>query len=280
MDSPTALLFFGLANAAGLLVLAWVLHAIGRLLPGLARACTHAPGLDLVVFAFVHGPWVAAGVVWARSEGGAGLLGLLFLTAVVSQMVTLHVWAFVHELVHRRHAGGPRISRVLNTKVGLVRNIVAVWWTALAVPVFTLIRLAEVLMWPMLVLLVKFPRYRQAEWVNVSRQKFDGLVGWDLIWCLYCDWMTGVWSLGGEMLRNVESFWCPIKFSSPEKCANCRVDYPDVESHWIKPPPEGGMQEVAALLDKQYPGPGGVNSWFNHPDRKVDVTIEGRSPKA
>ena len=35
--------------------------------------------------------------------------------------------------------------------------------------------------------------YKQAEWVNVSRTKFDGLVGHDLIWCLYCDWR---WSDG------------------------------------------------------------------------------------
>ena len=37
------------------------------------------------------------------------------------------------------------------------------------------------------------------------------VIGHALIWCLYCDWMTGVWSLGTEMLRNVESFWYPIR---------------------------------------------------------------------
>ena len=47
--------------------------------------------------------------------------------------------------------------------------------------------------------------------------KVEGLVGHDRIWCLYCDWMTGVWSLGTEMLRNVESFWCPLRFSSDAK---------------------------------------------------------------
>ena len=51
----------------------------------------------------------------------------------------------------------------------------------------------------------------------------------DLIWCLYCDWMTGVYAFGGEMLRNVESFWCPIRFYDGKKCENCKIDFPDIE---------------------------------------------------
>jgi hypothetical protein len=88
------------------------------------------------------------------------------------------------------------------------------------------------------------------EWVTVSRQKFDGLVGHDLIWCLYCDWMTGVYSLGAEMLRNVESFWCPIRFYDGKKCENCRIDFPDID-RWV--PADGNMKQVTELLLEKYP---------------------------
>ena len=41
--------------------------------------------------------------------------------------------------------------------------------------------------------------------------------------------LTGVYSLGAEMLRNVESFWCPIRFYDGKKCDNCKLDFPDIE---------------------------------------------------
>jgi len=106
----------------------------------------------------------------------------------------------------------------------------------------------------------------------VSRHKFDGLVGHDLIWCLYCDWMTGVWSLGTEMLRNVESFWCPIRFRSDKKCENCTLDFPDLDNGWA--PADGTMADAVKVHAEKYPGPDGVNAWFGHPTR---LTIEGES---
>jgi hypothetical protein len=90
--------------------------------------------------------------------------------------------------------------------------------------------------------------------------------------------MTGVWSLGGEMLRNVESFWCPIRFDSSKKCENCKHDFPDVLNGWVAP--DQTMAEVAARVEEKYP-PGGIdgkgtNPWFGHPAR---LTVEGRKPK-
>jgi hypothetical protein len=143
------------------------------------------------------------------------------------------------------------------------------------VPLFTLIRIGEYFIYPPLTWLIRLPKYDDAQWVNVSRQKFNGLVGWDLIWCLYCDWMTGIWSLGSEMLRNVESFWCPIRFSSTNKCDNCSIDFPDVNTHWAKA--DGTMADVTAILDKQYPGPNGDNQWYSHPAR---LTINGKPHEA
>ena len=98
------------------------------------------------------------------------------------------------------------------------------------------------------------------------------LVGHDLIWCLYCDWMTGVYSLGAEMLRNVESFWCPIRFYDGKKCENCRIDFPDVDGGWVAA--DGTMADVTRVMDEQYPE-GAVNRWFGHPAR---LTVNGEEP--
>ena len=134
--------------------------------------------------------------------------------------------------------------------------------------------MAEVLAYPLLHWTCGLPRYRQGDWVNVSRQKFDGLVGHDLIWCLYCDWMTGVWSLGTEMLRNVESFWCPIRFASDKKCENCAIDFPDVNGGWT--PANGTMADVVRTWEGHYAAPG-ENPWLGH---KVRLTVNGRTPAA
>ncbi len=278
-------LTFFLAAAGGVLALAGALHLIARLGATGRAICdvlARAPALDVVVFAFTHGPWVAAGVVWAgrwgRVDGApawsTSLLAYL-LIAILGQCAAMFLWSWGHELARRGLRPGPRPPRIvstLNRRVGWFRNHVAVWITALAVPVFTLVRVAEYVVYPPLHWLIRLPKYKHGDWVNVSRQKFEGLVGYDLIWCLYCDWMTGVWSLGSEMLRNVESFWCPIRFGSPEKCANCAIDFPDVAGDWVRP--DGTMQEVTQLLERKYPGPKGDNAWFGHP---VRLTVKGNA---
>jgi hypothetical protein len=84
--------------------------------------------------------------------------------------------------------------------------------------------------------------------------------------------MTGVWSLGSEMLRNVESFWCPIKFASGAKCQNCKLDFPDVVNGWV--PASGTMMEVTELLKEKYGGRKDM-PWFGHP---VRITVGGETP--
>jgi len=191
------------------------------------------------------------------------------LGSIVGEMATLFCWVFVHELSHREAARGPRIVKFINREVGRWRNHAALWVTSIALPGFLFIRFLEVACYPMLVLLLGFPRYKQAEWVNVSRQKFDGLVGHDLIWCLYCDWMTGVYSLGAEMLRNVESFWCPIRFYDGKKCDNCKLDFPDLAHGWV--PATATMSDVEQTMETQYGN--GRRAWFGHPTR---ITVKGR----
>lgn len=310
---PPLLAFF-LITLAALLVSAIFFHILVRLGSVGQRACdacAKAPLLDIIVFYFCHGPHIAAFLIWWNrpmpivtqtligngnrivedmelagrtiepSEFSRWLHGDLSLLtylaiSIVAQAATLVLWSWFHEALNPGIRKGPRIVSTLNRRVGWFRNHAAVWWTALAVPLFTLVRLAEILIYPPLHWLVRLPKYNTAEWINISRQKFSGLVGYDLIWCLYCDWMTGVWSLGSEMLRNVESFWCPIKYTSPEKCEKCSIDFPDINGGWVDA--KGNIADVAKVLEDKYPGPNGDNGWFGHPSR-ANLTIEGKAHK-
>jgi hypothetical protein len=249
------------ATVLALLLAAAVLHLIPRSARGrrLSEVLCRAPALDGVVTYFTILPMVA-GAVWL------GWLGLL--AAIAGQVAAVLIWSRLHEAFQPREVRGPRIVTVINRLIGRWRNHAALWLTAVVTPMFWLVRLVELVFYPPLRWLVGFPRYRSGEWVNVSRQKFQGLVGYDLIWCLYCDWMTGVWSLGSEMLRNVESFWCPIRFDSRKKCDNCAIDFPDLDNGWVDA--RAGMADVVKVLEHAHAN--GEHAWYGHP---VRLTVRG-----
>jgi hypothetical protein len=182
--------------------------------------------------------------------------------AFAAELSALWIWIILHELTHREQWQRAKIHRTMSKIVGTWQNHLAVWITALAIPIFWFVRFAEVIVYPPLTQLIKLPKYEARDWVNVSRQKFDGLVGYDLIWCLYCDWMTGVWSLGTEMLRNVESFWCPIRFYSAKKCENCQIDFPDVANGWVAA--NETIEDVTQLLATKYQTDREEQAWFGH----------------
>ena len=256
------------STAAAILAAAGVCHAVPRLGAAgrrVAESFCRAPGLDVLVTYFTVLPLIVGLAV----GGWAGLVA-----AVAGQVIGMLVWEQLHEAAHRDSVAGPRLVKVVNAKVGRVRNHAAVWITAIVTPIFWLVRVAEVFVYPLLTWTIRLPAYRQGEWVNVSRQKFAGLVGHDLIWCLYCDWMTGVWSLSTEMLRNVESFWCPIRFRSDKKCANCSIDFPDVDHGWV--PADGTMADVTNTWQRMY-GTTADHPWFGHP---VRLTVNGRTADA
>lgn len=268
------LLTLYIVMSLALLIGAGKLHLIPRLGSagkGLSAWLCRAPGLDIMIAYFTVLPMIVGPIVGANVEddwwGWLAGLGV----GVGAQVTMVMVWTVLHEMANRKHLKGPRIVSNINARVGRFRNHAAVWTTALAVPLFALVRLAEYVVYPPLTWLIRLPKHNQGDWVNVSRHKFEGLVGHDLIWCLYCDWMTGIWSLGTEMLRNVESFWCPIRFDSTKKCENCKVDFPDIDNGWV--PAGGTMDDVDRTLTAHYPGPGGDNQWFGHPAR---LTINGR----
>jgi hypothetical protein len=260
------LVMFMLLAAAGLLHLNPYLGQAGK---QFSEACCRAPLLDLIVGYFTIVPWIVGPVI-------AGWFGLL--SAILAQMATLLIWQSLHEALHRDVARGPRIIKVLNENFGAFRNLTALYLTGFALPIFCLIRIAQVVVYPNLVRLVRFPSYEAADWINVSRQKFQGLVGHDLIWCLYCDWMTGVYALGAEMLRNVESFWCPIRFACEKKCANCARDFPDVNDGWV--PASGNMTDVTVTLKRMYPTTRHVQPWFGHPLRGADPATRSANAEA
>jgi hypothetical protein len=256
--------FVGLTAAltASLLILALLLHLfpkLGSVGRSFSDFLCHAPALDLIIACFTVGPLIAGPICM----GWRG-----FLAGVISQIAAALIWVFVNEYIHRQETTGPRIVKVINRIVGPWRNHAALWMTAIVAPFFTVARLMELTVYPMLTLLIGLPSQKQREWVNVSRHKFSGLVGHDLIWCLYCDWMTGVVSLATEMLRNVESFWCPIRFASGKKCANCCVDFPDINQGWIDA--GGTMEQVTAKLEQMYSG--SDRSFFA---KRVPITING-----
>lgn len=257
------LIWSTLATACGVGAVAAMLTIVPRLgSPGrrIAESFARAPLLDLWVALLTWVPWVVMSCIW----GWVGLVGSL-----LGQMIALGIWCFVHESMHREAARGPRIVKFINRSVGRWQNHLALWVTLIALPGFWFIRIIQALFYWTLVVLLGFPKYRQSDWINVSRQKFEGLIGHDLVWCLYCDWMTGVYSLGAEMLRNVESFWCPIRYYDGKKCENCKVDFPDIAGGWVAA--DGTMHDVERVMQEQYGQ--GRREWFGHPAR---LTVKGQ----
>src|SRR6266568_3583162 len=197
----------GIAGFAGLLHLIPRLGAAGtRISAWLCRA----PGLDLLVSLVTWIPPTVLGILY----GWRGVAG-----AIMGQVLGMLVWMFAHELANRQYVHGPRIVTFLNRTVGRFNNHVALWVTALALPVFIVLRVAE-------------------------------------------------------MLRNVESFWCPIRFASGKKCDTCKLDFPDINGGWVAP--EGTMGDVVTTLEKMYGAAVTAHlprdqrhPWFGHPLRRT-----------
>lgn len=227
----------------------------GKLGKEISEIFCRAPGLDLTVLMLLPIPWL----IGSFTSGWLGLVAVL-----AGQIIAMQTLIFFHELNHPEVTKGLRIVKFLNREVGWWRNHLGLWVSTLALPMFLMIRLSEIIVYPLLVSILGFPQYQRGEWVNVSRHKFEGLVGHDLIWCWYCDWMTGVYSLGTEMLRNVESFWCPIRFHDHKKCENCKLDFPDLENGWVDS--QGEMKDVVKLMESKYSD--SPRSWFGHPERQ------------
>src|SRR5687768_3805554 len=154
---------FSLAiTASSLLLLASGLMLLGKLSRGASELVARAPLLDVIVASFTILPTVVASIL-AGWVGFAGALG--------GQFLALGAFCLLHETIHRDAARGPRIVKFINRTVGRWRNHLALWVTLVALPGFWFIRLIQAFAYWPLVVLLDFPRYRQSDWVNVSRQK-------------------------------------------------------------------------------------------------------------
>ena len=224
-----------------------------RIAFAVTEAITKAPWLDLFVSLFTWIPWVAG----AWLDGWSG-----FLAAIVAELLLLHLFCIVHRAI--RGKKGRTLTDAQGRILGPFRNQLCLMVQTPAILVFVQVRLAEILIYPPVAWLGKLPTYRASEWINLSRHKYDGLAGYDLLWCWYCDWMTGIWALGSEMLRNIESFWCPIRFRSDSKNRNISTDFPDVEN-WS--PSDGTMEDAVRVFEAHYDGKR-KNSWWGHPERR------------
>jgi hypothetical protein len=230
-----------------------------RIAYGITDKIAQAPFLDLLVSLFTWLPWVAGW--WMLGWRGV-------IASVIAQLVFLHAFCLIHRAL--RGKKGRTLTdaqgKVLGPFLGPFRNQLCLMVQTPAILVFVQVRLAEIVIYPPIAWLGKLPTYNSSEWVNLSRHKYDGLIGYDLLWCWYCDWMTGIWSLGSEMLRNIESFWCPIQFQSPMKNQNASIDFPDL-STWV--PFDGTMEDAVAAFEKHYDGKK-PNRWWGHPDRQKE----------
>lgn len=211
-----------------------------------------APMLDFFMSLFTWVPWLA-GFLW-QSWPGLG-------AAVVAQVLFLHVFCLLHRAM--RGKKGRTLTDAQGRLLGPVRNQLCLLLQTPAILVLVAVRVMELLLYPLIAALGRLPTYRQGEWVNLSRHKYDGLIGYDLLWCWYCDWMTSLWCLGSEMLRNIESFWCPIQFQSPKKNGQAAIDFPDLK-RWA--PPDGTMEDAVRLIEQHYDRKS-LNRWWGHPDR-------------
>jgi hypothetical protein len=212
----TSYLLLGTGMLAFLLVLT-LFVCVARRVKWIARP----PAVDVIIALFTVVPWVvgwAVGVhISHRSVGGLGGLAL----TVAGQLAVLELFDIVHSRIGAPARSRLWINSTLSRQHGFWRNRLGLWVTVPAVPGFLIVRFFQVFGYFPLVVLLKFKPFRQADYISVSRHKIENLVGADLVWCLYCDWMTGQWSLGTEMLDQVESFWCPLAFADQTKCEKC-----------------------------------------------------------
>lgn len=228
---------------------------IGRRFERLAEA----PYLDLAISVLTWIPWAVA-FLWH------GLPGLL--AALVAQIAFLHTFC----IVHMRINGRPErtLTEAQGRLLGPVRNQLALLVQTPAIFAFVAIRATQLFLYPLIAWLGRLPHYRQGEWVNLSRHRFSGLTGYDLLWCWYCDWMTGLWCLGTEMLRNIESFWCPVQFPRRDKNVLAEREFPDA-AKWAQP--DASVEDAVHLIEKYY-SQDEPNRWWGHPDRKPPTTPE------
>jgi hypothetical protein len=202
---------------AGLIIMVGAAFALRR-----SDWMAKPPGIDLVVIMLtvVPGVYVWIKGVQIHQHWAGGFAG--FAVASVCQFIALELFHLFHTWhATRKGVANLRINHTIGSRFGHWRNRLGLWVTVPSVPFFLVNRMGHFTGYIPLMVVLDFPRFNHADYISVSRQKIENLIGADLVWCLYCDWMTGGWSLTTAMLNEVESFWCPLTFVDREKCEKC-----------------------------------------------------------
>lgn len=203
-------------------------------------------GVDAVLAIFTLGPFALA-LSLPQTRAGGWLAWLIVPGATALGYLLL--WCVLDELIRGKHGVFSIRKRWIRSD-GWLRYALG-WSILLAVPVFWTVRIAEIIVYPALNIAWGLPKLRTRDYIALSRHKTQGLVGADYIFCLYCEWMTGLWSLGTEMLRNLESMWCPLRFGRADQCDRCTAVFPDI-AEWADP--AEGMAGVERFFDLYYEG--------------------------
>jgi hypothetical protein len=244
-------------------LLTLLLFSLGRRCDWLARP----PAIDLIVILYTVAPWGAAWIVGMRIHqhwaGGFGGLA----TSAAAQIIALELFDFIHlRYALRSGIRSLEINGAIERKFGKWNNRVCLWLTIPSIPFFLANRFGF-MGYVIFEKLLGFTHFNTADYITVSRQKIKNLIGADLVWCLYCDWMTGGWTLTTEILNEVESFWCPLQFADHGKCEKCAQFFRT--GHWAQPGcTSQEMSHVAGLngggkFRKPEPVPAGTPSFQN-----------------
>ncbi len=228
------------------------LFTVGRKMEFLARP----PAVDFIVIGYTAGPWIAGGFAGAGiHQYWLGALGGL--TAVTfAQMIALELFDFIHcRIAARRGIQSLRINHTIERRFGKFKNRFCLWLTVPSIPLFLYNRFGF-LGFFIFEKMLGFSHFKTSDYITVSRQKIQNLVGADLVWCLYCDWMTGGWTLTSEILNEVESFWCPLQFDDRTKCEKCANYFST--GHWT--PPQTTAAEIGKIV-----GLAGATRLIRHP---------------
>src|SRR6476659_1010689 len=82
------------------LLLGFTYQLVSRTSTSIADRCARAPIVDVLLALITWVPWIWACVF-------AGWIGLI--ASILAEVAALYLWCFVHEMIHRDAARGPRI---------------------------------------------------------------------------------------------------------------------------------------------------------------------------
>jgi len=138
---------------------------------------------------------------------------------------------------------------------------------AIVTPMFSLVRLAEIFVYPQLQWLVGFPRYSREWLMSPAISSRAGRSRSRLVFVLRLDDRRLV--AGNRNAAECRIVLVSHSFDNTKKCENCAIDFPDLDHGWVAA--DGNMAQVVETIEKEHAG--GHHEWFGHP---VRLTMKGK----